>query len=111
MNTGDLTYYAPGLGACGIVSTETDLICAISHALYDSYNNSPNPNTNPLCGHKIKAIRGEKSLTVTVVDRCEGCKPDDIDMSPAAFEHLADLDEGRVGVEWSWVDPVPNKLV
>jgi hypothetical protein len=32
--TGDLTYYAPGLGSCGITSSASDMICAISHELY-----------------------------------------------------------------------------
>src|SRR5271170_866571 len=32
--SGDLTYYAPGLGACGITSTSQDMICAISHQLF-----------------------------------------------------------------------------
>jgi hypothetical protein len=32
--TGQLTYYGPGLGACGITSSSTDLICAISHELF-----------------------------------------------------------------------------
>jgi hypothetical protein len=32
--TGDLTYYATGLGSCGITSTDADMICAISHELY-----------------------------------------------------------------------------
>lgn len=32
--SGDLTYYAPGLGACGVTSTDTDMICAISHIVF-----------------------------------------------------------------------------
>ena len=32
--TGDLTYYAPGLGSCGITSSAEDMICAISWQLY-----------------------------------------------------------------------------
>ena len=35
--SGDLTYYAPGLGSCGITSTDKDLICAISHKLYGTF--------------------------------------------------------------------------
>ncbi|KAL8768284.1 MAG: hypothetical protein Q9209_005423 [Squamulea sp. 1 TL-2023] len=100
---GDLTYYAPGLGACGSYSTDNDNICAISHITYDAAANGPNPNTNPLCGKQIRATRNGNSVVVTVVDRCEGCKANDIDLSPAAFNQLADAAEGRVKVTWSWM--------
>ena len=33
----------------------------------------------------------------------EGCKANDIDLSPAAFHELADAAEGRVKVTWSWL--------
>lgn len=32
----------------------------------------------------------------------EGCAYDDIDVSPSAFDKLADKAKGRVNVEWSW---------
>ncbi|KAL8998029.1 MAG: hypothetical protein Q9188_006183 [Gyalolechia gomerana] len=103
--TGDLTYYTPGLGACGIYSTAADAICAISHIMYDAAApRGANPNLNPLCGKQIRATRGSKSVLVTVVDRCEGCEVDDIDVSPSAFGKLADEKEGRVQVKWEWVD-------
>ena len=38
--------------------------------LYDAHNQGGNPNNNPLCGHKIRATHGGKSLILTVVDRC-----------------------------------------
>lgn len=31
------TFYATGLGACGITNTDSDYIAAVSHILYDSY--------------------------------------------------------------------------
>ncbi|KAL8706976.1 MAG: hypothetical protein Q9201_000024 [Fulgogasparrea decipioides] len=102
---GDLTYYAPGLGACGKYNTGNENICAISHTVYDAASNGPNPNTNPLCGHRIRASRGGRSVVVTVVDRCEACKAQDIDLSPGAFQQLAELSEGRVEVSWVWLDP------
>lgn len=33
----------------------------------------------------------------------EGCKANDIDLSPAAFNQLAKAAEGRVPVTWSWM--------
>ena len=31
------TYYATGLGSCGITNSDTDKIVAVSHLLYDQY--------------------------------------------------------------------------
>lgn len=68
--TGDLTYYGPGLGACGITSSSTDHIVSISHFTFDAASKGSNPNDNPLCGHKLRAVRNGNSIDLTVVDRC-----------------------------------------
>lgn len=34
--SGDLTYYEPGLGACGETSTKDDKIVSLSHLLFDA---------------------------------------------------------------------------
>lgn len=57
INTGEATYYNAGLGSCGITSTDNDPIVAVSMILYDAASIGPNPNTNPLCGRKIRATR------------------------------------------------------
>ncbi|KAL0933645.1 uncharacterized protein CTRU02_210444 [Colletotrichum truncatum] len=104
-HTGDLTYYDVGLGACGKTNSNDDFIVSVSHYLWDDVQEGGNPNTNLLCGKKIRIRReGEGSVDVTVVDRCTGCKPTDLDMSPAAFQRLADKAEGRVTGTWSWLD-------
>ncbi|EEH43194.1 uncharacterized protein PADG_08014 [Paracoccidioides brasiliensis Pb18] len=105
--TGDLTYYDPGLGACGIDSKSSDAICAVSHFLYDAVSTSSNPNLNPLCGKKLRLRKGVKSVDVTVVDRCVGCQPTDIDVSISVFTQLALEERGRVGVEWAWLEDTP----
>lgn len=107
--TGDLTYYNPGLGACGIDSTDNDPVVAISHYTFDAAQTGSDPNQNPLCNRKIRATRvNEKtgksvSIDVTVIDRCTGCQPTDIDVSPAMFNKMADPDLGRVKVTWAWL--------
>ncbi|KAF2824500.1 hypothetical protein CC86DRAFT_408578 [Ophiobolus disseminans] len=107
--TGDLTYYDPGLGACGIDSGDNDAVVAVSHYLFDEVQTGTDPNQNPLCGKKIRARRvNEKtgksaSIDVTVIDRCTGCQPTDIDVSPAMFDQIADHDLGRVTVTWAWL--------
>ncbi|GFF25696.1 allergen Asp f 7 [Aspergillus udagawae] len=105
--SGDLTYYNPGLGSCGITSTDSDMICAVSHVLFDAASTGSNPNANPLCGLKLRLRRGDTSVDVKIVDRCVGCKVKDLDVSPAVFEKLADPDLGRVTVEWSWLENSP----
>jgi hypothetical protein len=109
-HTGDLTYYDPGLGACGVTSTSSDFICALSYHLFDSASTSANPNANPLCGRKLwfmlqDAGSGGERVEVTVVDRCAGCQgAGDLDVSETAFEKVAPAAEGRVGIEWGWID-------
>ncbi|KAB8078839.1 RlpA-like double-psi beta-barrel-protein domain-containing protein-containing protein [Aspergillus leporis] len=105
--TGDLTYYDPGLGSCGITSSSNDLVCAVSHDLFDAASTGSNPNANPLCGLKIRLKRGGSSVDVKVVDRCVGCAVKDLDVSPAVFKKLADMDLGRVTVEWAWLEDSP----
>jgi len=108
---GDLTFYEPGMGACGWVSKNSEMIVSVSHTLWDSMQEGGNPNTNPLCGRKIRVRRdfveegkGERSVDVVVVDRCTGCAPTDLDMSLTAFTKLAREVDGRVLAKWAWVD-------
>ncbi|OLL25649.1 Papain inhibitor [Neolecta irregularis DAH-3] len=101
--TGQGTFYAPGLGACGVHSENSDFIVAISHSLFDS-KGTGNPNDNPLCHQKIQAFRNGQSVNVTVLDRCTGCAEYDLDFSPSAFNQLATEIEGRVDISWHWTN-------
>lgn len=48
--------------------------------------------------------RGERrSIDLKVVDRCTGCEPSDLDVSPSAFDKIASRDRGRVDVTWAWL--------
>ena len=107
--TGDLTYYETGLGACGITSSNSDPICAVSHIIFDAASTSSNTNNNPLCGRKVRVVHydervsANKSIDLTVVDRCVGCQAVDLDLSYSAFDYLADMDLGRVKGSWAWL--------
>ncbi|KAH9845127.1 expansin-related protein [Teratosphaeria destructans] len=111
--TGDLTYYAPGLGACGTTSTASENIVAVSHLLFDAAgstsSNGGNSNSNPLCGKMLRirrfdqAVGEERSVDLRVVDRCTGCGERDLDTSLSAFERVAQEAEGRVVVTWAWL--------
>ncbi|KAJ6605337.1 plant expansin [Mycena vulgaris] len=104
--TGDGTFFAPGLGACGKTNNANELIVAVSHGVFDSFPGATlNPNQNPICGKKLKATYGQKSVTVAVEDRCPGCAgAADLDFTEAGFKQLAPLAQGRIhGVKWEWV--------
>ncbi|RIB28841.1 expansin module family protein [Gigaspora rosea] len=101
-DTGDITFYDVGLGACGKTNSNSDLICALSRA---DFGSSPggNSNKNPSCGKTITiTCPGSKSVTVKVVDLCEGCKSGDLDLSPTAFNHLAKASVGRLQCDWEF---------
>ncbi|OLE51933.1 MAG: hypothetical protein AUG51_20540 [Acidobacteria bacterium 13_1_20CM_3_53_8] len=107
--TGDLTYYAPGLGACGVTSTNGDAIVAVSHIIFDAVSVGSDPNQNPLCGKMIRASNNAKaSVDLKVVDRCVGCASRDLDVTEDVFAKLADPNLGRVKVQWSWLQGVPG---
>lgn len=118
------TWYNTGLGACGKTNNDTEFVVAVPFALYDAYPGAtPNPNLNPICGKKIIAtclcilfialaeqltyiciVDGVKNVTVTVADKCWGCKGYDLDFTPAAFSKLADPLIGRIhGVNWKYL--------
>lgn len=100
--TGDLTYYDLGLGACGIDNSgedETANIVAMSSAVMGAQSNG-----NPMCGKTIKIYNEATGKTATGViqDKCPGCVAGSIDVSKKLFEELADLDEGRLEISWNW---------
>ncbi|KAI1821800.1 RlpA-like double-psi beta-barrel-protein domain-containing protein-containing protein [Xylaria intraflava] len=100
---GDLTYYAPGLGACGVTNSESDAIVALSWELFDKYTPNGNPNKNSLCGRQIDISLGGKTTRVTVEDRCTGCQLNDLDVTESVFQKLASPSAGRVKMTWNWV--------
>lgn len=99
--TGDLTYYKLGLTACGQVYTDEDMVAAIAF----SYFTTPNPNVDPMCGKQAKIVDPvtSKSIIVTIRDKCEYCKTNDIDVSPSAFEKLNSKSVGRFIVTWDFI--------
>ncbi len=97
--SGDGTFYAPGLGSCGWTNDSSDMIAALNHI---QMANGDNSNKNPNCGKSIKVKGPKGSVTVKIVDTCPGCASGDVDMSPAAFQKIASLSQGRVSITWSW---------
>jgi expansin (peptidoglycan-binding protein) len=97
--SGDGTFYAPGLGSCGWDNSASEMIVALNHG---QMANGANPNKNPMCGKSISVTGPKGSVTVKVVDTCPGCSTGDLDLSPAAFNKIADPAKGRVKINWSF---------
>lgn len=98
--SGDATYYAPGLGACGWTNTESDFIAALNVDQFNGFGSMS--NGNPVCGKKATIQYQGKTVTVTITDKCPGCSHGDLDLSPAAFQQLADESLGRIHIDWSF---------
>jgi hypothetical protein len=101
--TGEMTYFTPGMGACGETSSESDHMVAISMALFDQYTPNGNPNKNPLCG-KTVTIQGKDGASheATIWDRCVGCAEADLDMPEAFFNTVTSHADGRAyDVAWA----------
>lgn len=101
--SGDATYYATGLGACGITNTDTNMIAAASELLFDTFPGyeGGNPNNNPICNKQVSVTYESTTILVTITDRCTACAYGSLDFSPSAFELLAPLSVGRLhGIDW-----------
>ncbi|KAH6615969.1 RlpA-like double-psi beta-barrel-protein domain-containing protein-containing protein [Chaetomium sp. MPI-SDFR-AT-0129] len=103
LTNGRFTYYNPGRGACGTNHGDGDLVVALSHADFDPSTPNSNPNNNPLCGRRLRASFSGRNVDVTVVDRCVACNSGDLDLSPTAFQALADLSVGVIQGSWTWL--------
>lgn len=96
MHSGEGTYYdADGSGACSFPATPDDLMVGAMNLT--DYADSA------VCGTCLDLTGPSGSVTVRVVDLCPECAPGDVDLSPQAFEQIADLVQGRVAIDWRFV--------
>ncbi|KAF9782396.1 RlpA-like double-psi beta-barrel-protein domain-containing protein-containing protein [Thelephora terrestris] len=92
--SGQATWFAPGLGACGGYNTGSDLIVAMSAA---DWNGGSNCNRQLL----ITDTKTGKTSPATVVDMCPGCGSGSLDMSPTLFQSLeGNLGDGVFPITW-----------
>ncbi|EUC66504.1 tyrosine kinase catalytic domain protein, partial [Rhizoctonia solani AG-3 Rhs1AP] len=84
------TYYNTegGRGACGKYNHNQEYVVAIGKPLWDS--TQEHGGTSALCGKTATVRWRGKSVRVRVVDECPVCGYNDIDLSPSAFQKLAD---------------------
>lgn len=89
--SGQMTYFYPGLGACGETNNNNDAVAAVSSAVYASGGGC----------NKVATIHyNGKTTTARVVDLCPSCATGNIDVSPTVFQALSPLDAGRIDVTW-----------
>jgi len=83
----------PGRGACALPSSPTwdTLYAAINKLEYRG---------SQACGECLMVGNARDSVVVRVSDRCPGCQPGGLDLSPAAFRRLAPLGAGRIDIRW-----------
>lgn len=95
--TGEATFYdfADGSGNCSFDPTPNDLMVAAMNQV--DYAGSA---VCGACAH-IRGPSGE--VTVRIVDRCPECPEGDIDLSPEAFDRIAERRLGRVDISWHFV--------
>lgn len=96
--TGEGTYYdANGDGNCMFGPSPNDLMVAAM--------NNPQYNTAAWCGAYVAVTGPNGSTVVQIVDRCPECKSGDLDLSPQAFDKIANRIDDRVSIRWHLVSP------
>lgn len=102
VHNGIATFYSVGADNCGTSSTDSDYVCAISQQLYNTVANSY--SISEYCGHSINITYGSKTIQVKVVDSCASCDANHLDLSPTAFQALADPNLGVIDITWEWAN-------
>lgn len=94
---GIITYYdeADGTGSCSFDATPNDLDVA-AFDLADFAKSAT-------CGECVKISGPKGTITVRIVDSCPPCQDHHLDLSPSAFEKIADKAQGRVNVTYQAV--------
>ncbi|KAH7316857.1 RlpA-like double-psi beta-barrel-protein domain-containing protein-containing protein [Stachybotrys elegans] len=89
---GRMTWFNPGLGACGGRDNDGSPVVALNPAQYAGGAN---------CGRWITIQANGRTTAARVVDLCPGCPNGGIDVSPVIFDDIAPLSVGVVDpVHW-----------
>jgi len=93
---GTATYFHVGMGACGKRNKDTDLILALS-------GNKSVWARGANCGRyvQIRNKKNGKTAYGLVRDECPDCKSGDLDLSPALFKKLGNMNDGELPVTWT----------
>ncbi|SAM77611.1 uncharacterized protein UBRO_01836 [Ustilago bromivora] len=96
-SSGQATYYAAGLGACGWVNSGSDFIVAM---------NAPEWAGGSRCGQTVTITNHKNGNTQSaqIADLCPGCSYGSLDMSTSLFAALnnGNMDDGVFPISWSF---------
>ncbi|MFE3942744.1 RlpA-like double-psi beta-barrel domain-containing protein [Streptomyces sp. NPDC059118] len=96
--SGPANYYKAEMGACGQNVRNTDFVVALDSTMFGTGYPSPS------CGRKVVVTYHGKSVTATVLDESPVSRRHGIDLTRAAFEALAPLDQGTINVTWRFAE-------
>ncbi|OUM66902.1 hypothetical protein PIROE2DRAFT_5761 [Piromyces sp. E2] len=116
--SGRMTYYGDdeydrpsvdAVPACGVegVDLETDYFIALNENQYkDSLTKSNNIHSADVCNRCVKITYNNKWAVGKIIDMCPRgtCKYGALDLSPALFEKLENLDRGVIYADWEYTD-------
>ncbi|KAH9953193.1 RlpA-like double-psi beta-barrel-protein domain-containing protein-containing protein, partial [Russula dissimulans] len=86
------TYFYTGLGSCGGINNDGQFVVAVSVDFPGAGGAD--------CWKHVRISSGGKSVTAQIVDSCEGCGPNDLDLSPATFTQFAPEAKGVIEIQW-----------
>lgn len=94
------TYYYTGMGNCGWVNNDWEMVLAMPKDMYDR-------NGGSNCGQWVKITATVDGRTTTawgkMVDSCPGCSgTGNLDLSPALFKKFTSLDKGVFNLSWNF---------
>jgi expansin (peptidoglycan-binding protein) len=101
-------YYATGAGACSFDSSPAQLSYAsmrdaARRQKIDTMIGAMNVFDyagSQMCGASVVVSGPNGTITIRIVDLCPECPAGNIDLSPQAFEQIADTSLGRVPISW-----------
>lgn len=79
-----------------VLAGDIQRLAAIDKSVFDTQRSS-------ICGRCVSVKGPSGNIKVRIVDRCEGCGTNGIDLSRQGFPSIAHPDLGRVNVEWDFV--------
>ncbi|KAB5590736.1 hypothetical protein CTheo_5827 [Ceratobasidium theobromae] len=96
--TGQATYYAVGLGACGQYSQPSDFIVALNSAQYGG--GYPGPH----CFQSVRICKTgtDNCQNAVIMDECPTCAYGSLDMSEGLFKAFSSLDAGVFPISWTF---------
>ncbi|KAF8340644.1 RlpA-like double-psi beta-barrel-protein domain-containing protein-containing protein [Cantharellus anzutake] len=97
--SGQATYYAAGLGACGIRNTGNDFIVALNTGQWDGRSH---------CFKMITISHGGRTHQAQITDECPTCGYGALDLSESLFSSFEDTSAGVFQMTWWYNDNPPN---